>query len=109
MADVVQEAIADANKKIIDENSLRLAREPKVELPTDQAAIDAALEARGDLNFKVALEVLPVFEVGDFRHDFAGASGRRRRGRRRRRRARQARRGASRLYGQARRRQGGEP
>ena len=66
MADVVQEAIASANKKIIDDNHLRLAREPKVELPSDQAAIDAALEARGDLNFKVALEVLPVFEVGDF-------------------------------------------
>jgi trigger factor len=66
MADVVQEAIASANKKIIDDNHLRLAREPKVELPTDQAAIDAALEARGDLNFKVALEVLPVFEIGDF-------------------------------------------
>src|SRR6202044_985768 len=66
MADVVQEAIASANKKIVDDNQLRLAREPKVELPTDQAAIDAALEARGDLNFKVALEVLPVFEVGDF-------------------------------------------
>ena len=66
MADVVQEAIADANKKIVDENKLRLAREPKVELPTDQAVIDAALEARGDLNFKVALEVLPVFEVRDF-------------------------------------------
>jgi trigger factor len=66
MADVVQEAIASANKKIVDDNQLRLAREPKVELPTDQSAIDAALEARGDLNFKVALEVLPVFEVGDF-------------------------------------------
>jgi len=66
MADVVQEAIAAANKKIVDDNRLRLAREPKVELPTDKAAIDAALEARGDLNFKVALEVLPVFEVGDF-------------------------------------------
>ncbi len=66
MADVVQEAIADANKKIVDENKLRLAREPKIELPADQAVIDAALEARGDLNFKVALEVLPVFEVGDF-------------------------------------------
>jgi trigger factor len=66
MADVVQEAIANANKQIVDDNHLRLAREPKVELPTDQATIDAALEARGDLNFKVALEVLPVFEIGDF-------------------------------------------
>jgi trigger factor len=66
MADVMQEAIASANKKIIDDNHLRLAREPKVKLPEDQAAIDAALEARGDLNFKVALEVLPVFEIGDF-------------------------------------------
>ena len=66
MADVMQEAIANANKKIVDDNHLRLAREPKVELPTDQAVIDAALEARGDLNFKVALEVLPVFEVRDF-------------------------------------------
>jgi len=66
MADVVQEAIANANKKIVDDNHLRLAREPKIELPTDQAVIEAALEARGDLNFKVALEVLPVFEVGDF-------------------------------------------
>ena len=66
MADVVQEAIANANKKIVDDNHLRLAREPKIDLPSDQAVIDAALEARGDLNFKVALEVLPVFEVGDF-------------------------------------------
>ena len=66
MADVVQEAITSANKKIVDDNKLRLAREPKVELPTDQSAIDAALEARGDLTFKIALEVLPTFEIGDF-------------------------------------------
>ena len=66
MADVVQEAITKAHKQIVDDNHLRLAREPKVELPSDQAAIDAALEARGDLTFKVALEVLPTFEIGDF-------------------------------------------
>ena len=66
MADVVQEAITNANKKIVDDNHLRLAREPKVELPTDQSAIEAALEARGDLTFKIALEVLPTFEIGDF-------------------------------------------
>ena len=56
----------EANKQIVDDNGLRLAQEPKVELPTDQASIEAALEARGDLNFKVALEVLPKFEVGAF-------------------------------------------
>jgi trigger factor len=66
MADVVQEAIASANKKIVDDNGLRLAHEPKVELPQDKATLEAALEARGDLTFKVALEVLPSFEIGDF-------------------------------------------
>jgi trigger factor len=66
MADVVQEAITAANKRIVDDNGLRLAQEPKVELPKDQASIEAALEARGDLNFTVALEVLPKFEIGDF-------------------------------------------
>ncbi|WP_158817645.1 trigger factor [Methylocapsa sp. S129] len=66
MADVVQEAITEANKQIVDDNGLRLAQEPKVELPTDQASIEAALEARGDLNFTVALEVLPKFDVGAF-------------------------------------------
>ena len=66
MSDVVQEAITAANKQIVDDNGLRLAQEPKIELPTDQEAIEAALEARGDLNFKVALEVLPKFEVGEF-------------------------------------------
>ena len=59
MADVVQEAITSANKKIVDDNGLRLARSRRSNLPTDQAVIEAALEARGDLNFKVALEVLP--------------------------------------------------
>ncbi|MBV9288151.1 MAG: trigger factor [Hyphomicrobiales bacterium] len=66
MADVVQEAIASANKKIVDDNGLRLAREPKVELPQDKETLEAALEARGDFTFKVALEVLPSFEIGDF-------------------------------------------
>jgi trigger factor len=66
MGDVVQDAINAANKQIVDENGLRLAQEPKIELPTDQAAIEAALEARGDLAFKVAIEVLPKFEIGEF-------------------------------------------
>jgi trigger factor len=66
MADVVQETIAAAHKQIIDESGLRLAQEPKVELPTDKDAIEAALEARGDFAFTMALEVLPKFEIGDY-------------------------------------------
>jgi len=65
MAEVMQETINSAHKQIVDENGLRLAAEPKIELPTEREAIDAALEARGDLEFKVALEVLPNFEVGE--------------------------------------------
>src|SRR5580692_6900066 len=56
MAEVVQETINAANKQIMDQNGLRLALEPEIE---------AALDARGDLSFKVALEVLPKFEVGE--------------------------------------------
>ena len=66
MAEVVQETINAANKQIVDDNGLRLAMEPKIELPAERDAIDAALEARGDLNFKVAVEVLPQFEIGEF-------------------------------------------
>ena len=65
MAEVVQETINAANKQIMDQNGLRLALEPKIELPTKPEEIDAALDARGDLSFKVAMEVLPKFEVGE--------------------------------------------
>ena len=66
MADVMQEAVNEANRKIIDENGLRLAQEPKIDFPSDQAEIETALAAEGDLAYTVNLEVLPKFEVGTF-------------------------------------------
>ena len=65
MAEVVQETITAAHKQIIDQNGLRLAMEPKVELPAEREKIDAALEARGDLEFTLAMELLPKFEIGE--------------------------------------------
>ena len=65
MADVVQNAVTEANRKIVEEKGLKLALEPKVEFPEDKEAIERALEAKGDLAFKVALEVLPSFELAD--------------------------------------------
>jgi trigger factor len=66
MTDVVQQTIEAANKQIVDDNQLRLAMQPKIELPVEREAIEAALEARGDLNFKIAVEVLPQIEIGEF-------------------------------------------
>ncbi len=65
MAEVVQNAVNEANRKIVSDNGLKLAMEPKVEFPTDQAEVDKALDAKADLAFKVALEVMPTFELAD--------------------------------------------
>ena len=65
MADVVQSAVSEANRKIIEDNNLRLALEPKIDMAGDQAEVEKALDARGDLDFTVAVEVLPSFELAD--------------------------------------------
>jgi trigger factor len=66
MADVVQNAVTEANRKIVEDNGLRLANEPKIDFPTDQAEIERALAAEGDLSYSVNIEVLPKFEIGSF-------------------------------------------
>jgi len=65
MADVVQSAVNEANRKIIEDNNLKLALEPKIDMSGDQAEVEKALDARGDLDFTVAVEVLPTFELAD--------------------------------------------
>jgi trigger factor len=66
MTDLVQKQIEEANKQIVDKGNLRLAMQPKIELSKEQNEIEAALEAKGDLSFKIELEVLPQFELGGF-------------------------------------------
>jgi trigger factor len=65
MADVVQSAVNEANRKIIDDNGLRLAQEPQIQFPENKEEVEQALQAKADLAFKVALEVLPSFELAD--------------------------------------------
>ncbi|HEY0572277.1 MAG TPA: trigger factor, partial [Enterovirga sp.] len=65
MADVVQSAVNEANRKIVEDNNLKLALEPKIELPKDESEVEKALEAKGDLDFTVAVEILPTFELAD--------------------------------------------
>jgi trigger factor len=65
MADVLQNAVNEANRKIVEENDLKLAHEPQVQFPESQEEVEKAMDAKGDLAFTVALEVLPVFELAD--------------------------------------------
>jgi trigger factor len=66
MADVVQNAVNEVNRKIVDDNGYRLAGEPKIAFPEDREEVEKALAAEGDLAYTVDIEVLPKFEVGTF-------------------------------------------
>ena len=64
MAEVLQEAVGEARTKMIADNNLRLAGEPRFDVDGDENVLERALGSKGDLTFKVALEVLPKVEVG---------------------------------------------
>lgn len=67
MAEVMQEALNEANRKIIADNDLRLAGSPEIrDLPQDAEELQKTFEKQADLAYKVAVEVLPKFEIGTF-------------------------------------------
>jgi trigger factor len=65
MADVVQNAVNEANRKIVEDNGLKLAYEPQIQFPENKDEVEKAMDAKGDLAFTVALEVLPSFDLVD--------------------------------------------
>lgn len=65
MGEVVQNAVNEANQKIVADNGLKLAFEPQIRFPENKDEIEAAMEAKGDLAFTVAIEVLPKIELAD--------------------------------------------
>ena len=65
VAEVVNTLVGEANKKIVEDNSLKLAMEPKLDFGADDASVTAVIEGKSDLAYNVALEVLPTFEIGD--------------------------------------------
>jgi trigger factor len=67
MAEAIEALVRDANAKIVSDNNLRLAMEPQVKLPTEEAAINAVVEGKADLDYSVAMEVLPKIELADFK------------------------------------------
>ena len=67
MGEVIEQAIADTNNKIISDHGLKLAMEPKITLANDnEQAMKEVIEGKADLAYTVAMEVLPKIELGDF-------------------------------------------
>lgn len=66
MGDVLQEAVNEANRKIVADHNLRLAVDPKIDFPGGQEEVERALAAQGDFAFTVAFETLPTIEIGAF-------------------------------------------
>jgi len=67
MAEAIEATVRDTNAKIVEDNQLRLAMEPQVKLPTEEAAITAVIEGKADLDYSVAMEVLPKIELANFK------------------------------------------
>src|SRR5665213_2949441 len=67
MAEIIEEAVRDANAKIVNDHGLKLAAQPKVNLPEDQTAIEGVINGKADLDYTVALEVVPAITLTDFK------------------------------------------
>ena len=68
MGEVIEQAISEANSKIVSDGGFKLAVEPRITLASEeQDAVKEVIEGKADLAFKVALELLPKIELADFR------------------------------------------
>jgi trigger factor len=67
MAEVIQATVRDTNNQIVSEHGYRLAADPKVTLPTDEGAIEQLIAGKTDLNYTMALEIVPAITLGDFK------------------------------------------
>lgn len=67
MAETIDAIIRELNGKIVSERGLKLATEPKVTIPDGESAVDKLMGGQTDLDYTVALELLPKIELADFK------------------------------------------
>ena len=67
MAEVIEATVRDANNQIVSERGYKLAAEPKVTLPTEEGAIEKLIAGKSDLDYTMAVEIVPPIELADFK------------------------------------------
>jgi len=66
-AETIDKLIRETNEAIFTERGFRLATEPKITMPTEQKEVEQILAGKSDLNYTVAIEVVPAIELADFK------------------------------------------
>jgi trigger factor len=67
MAEVIDATVRDTNNQIVSERGFKLAAEPKVTLPEEKDAIEQLIAGKSDLNYTMAVEIVPPIELADFK------------------------------------------
>ena len=67
MAEVIEATVRDTNNQIVSERGFKLAADPKVTLPTEEGVIEQLINGKSDLNYTMALEIVPPIALGDFK------------------------------------------
>ena len=67
MAEVIEATVRDTNNQIVSERGFKLAADPKVTLPTEQGAVEKLIAGESDLDYTMALEIVPTITLADFK------------------------------------------
>ena len=67
MLDAINSAVNEATSQLISERGLKLATDPKVTLSEEEGVVEKVIQGQSDLSYKVALEVVPPIQLGDFK------------------------------------------
>ena len=67
MAEVIEATVRETNNQIVSEHGFKLASDPKVTLPTEQEAIEQLIAGKTDLDYTMAVEIVPPIKLTDFK------------------------------------------
>jgi trigger factor len=67
MAEVIENAVREANDKIVNDHGFKLATEPKVVLPSEESAVEGVIAGTSDLAYTVEIEIVPPITLTDFK------------------------------------------
>ena len=67
MAEVIEATVRDTNNQIVSEHGFKLAAEPKVTLPEEKDTIEQVIAGKRDLDYTMAVEIVPPIELTDFK------------------------------------------